>query len=136
MAFDEQDVPLAAAERGLVNYWGYSTCGFYAPHPRYCVDAVQAPQEFLDCVRALHAAGLGVILDVVFNHTAEGGEQGPTLNFKAIADDVFYHREPQPPRRYRDYTGTGNTVNCYHPLVTSFIVNCLEHWAEDLGVDG
>jgi isoamylase len=134
MAFDEQDVPPGAAARGLGNYWGYSTCGFYAPHPRYCRDASQGPREFQDCVRALHDAGIGVILDVVFNHTAEGGADGPVINFKGIADGVFYHHDAK--GRYRDYTGCGNTINCNHPLVTSFIVHCLEHWAGDLGVDG
>jgi glycogen operon protein len=136
MAFDEQDIPPAAAARGLKNYWGYNTYGFHAPHPRFCVDPARAPQEFLDCVRALHDAGIGVLLDVVFNHTTEGGADGPTINFKAIANDVFYHHDPHDPRRYRDYTGCGNTVNCNHPLVTSFIVHCLEYWADILGVDG
>ena len=136
MAFDEQDIPPVVAARGLKNYWGYNTYGFWAPHPHYCVDPAQAPHEFQACVRALHDAGIGVLLDVVFNHTAEGGADGPTINFKAIANDIFYHHEPNDPRRYRDYTGCGNTVNCNHPLVTSFIVHCLEYWAEGLGVDG
>jgi isoamylase len=136
MAFDEQDIPPQAAARGLKNYWGYSTCGFYAPHPHYCIEPAQAPQEFRDCVRALHDAGIGVLLDVVFNHTAEGGDTGPTIHFKALANDVFYHHEPSDPRRYRDYTGCGNTVNCNHPLVTNFIVNCLEYWTDAFGVDG
>jgi glycogen operon protein len=136
MAFDEQDVPPAAAARGLRNYWGYSPCGFHAPHPRYCVDPSRAPREFRDCVRALHEAGIGVLLDVVFNHTAEAGADGPIIHFKAIANDVFYHLDPGDPPRYRDYTGCGNTVNCNHPLVTSFIVRCLDYWARGLGVDG
>jgi len=136
MAFDEQDIPPAVAARGLKNYWGYNTYGFWAPHPHYCMNPAQAPQELQACVRALHDAGIGVLLDVVFNHTAEGGADGPTINFKAIANDVFYHHDPHDPRRYRDYTGCGNTVNCNHPLVTNFIVHCLEYWAEDLGVDG
>jgi glycogen operon protein len=101
MAFDAQDVPAAAYERGLRNYWGYSTYGFYAPHPAYCVDPAQGPREFQDCVRAFHEAGIGVILDVVFNHTAEGGAGGPVINFKAIADAVFYHRDGGDPRGYR-----------------------------------
>jgi glycogen operon protein len=136
MAFDEQDIPPVVAARGLENYWGYSTYGFYAAHPRFCVDPARAPQEFLYCVRALHDAGIGVLLDVVFNHTAEGGADGPTINFKALANNVFYHHDPHDPSRYRDYTGCGNTVNCNHPLVTSFIVHCLEYWANTLGVDG
>ncbi|MET0986153.1 MAG: isoamylase [Steroidobacteraceae bacterium] len=136
MAFDEQDIPPGATERGLKNYWGYSTYGFHAPHPRYCVTQAKAPQEFRDCVRALHDAGIRVLLDVVFNHTAEGGVEGPIINFKALANDVFYHHEANDLSRYRDYTGCGNTVNCNHPLVTNFILRCLEYWADDLGVDG
>jgi glycogen operon protein len=136
MAFDEQDVPATARARGLSNYWGYSTYGFFSPHPGYCVDPARADREFRALTDELHAAGIGVLLDVVFNHTAEGGSQGPMINFKGIANDVFYHLDPNDRRRYRDYTGCGNTVNCNHPLVTSFIVNCLEYWVERLGVDG
>jgi len=134
MAFDEQDVPPGVAARGLHNYWGYSTYAFYAPHPRYCVDPAQGAREFQECVKALHEAGIGVLLDVVFNHTAEGGAGGPTIHFKALAGDFFYHRDAD--GGYRDYTGCGNTVSCNHPLVASFIVNCLEYWADELGVDG
>lgn len=136
MAFDADSVPNQAFERGLCNYWGYNTYGFYAPHPGYCVDAVHAPREFRDCVRALHAAGIGVLLDVVFNHTAEAGADGPTINFKALANDIFYQHDGNDPNRHRDYTGCGNTVNCSHPLVTNFILHCLEYWTERLGVDG
>jgi glycogen operon protein len=136
MAFDEQEVPPAVAARGLVNYWGYNTYGFFAPHPRFCVDPAQAPQEFHACVRALHEAGIGVLLDVVYNHTAEGGADGPTIHFKRLANDIFYHHQAGDPNRYRDYTGCGNTLNCNHPLVTSFIVHSLEYWADELGVDG
>lgn len=84
MAFDAQDVPPAAAARGLCNYWGYSTHSFYSPHPRYCVDPASAPQEFRALTDAMHAAGIGVLLDVVFNHTAEAGASGPVINFKAL----------------------------------------------------
>lgn len=136
MAFDEQDIPLSARELGLKNYWGYSTYGFYAPHPRYCVDPARAPEEFRDCVRALHDAGIRVLLDVVFNHTSEGNANGPTINFKALANQVFYHHEANDPQSYRDYTGCGNTVNCNHPLVTNFILNCLEYWTDRFGIDG
>ncbi len=86
MAFDEQDIPPGAVARGLKNYWGYSTCGFYAPHPRYCIDAARAPQEFRDCVRALHDAGIGVLLDVVFNHTAEGGDDRADDQFQGACE--------------------------------------------------
>ena len=77
-----------------------------------------------------------MLLDVAFNHTAEGGAAGPMINFKGFANDIFYHLDAGDRRRYRDYTGCGNTVNCNHPLVTSFIVHCLEYWVEEFGVDG
>jgi glycogen operon protein len=136
MAFDEQDVPAPVAARGLSNYWGYSTHSFYSPHPGYCIDPTQAGREFRALTDALHEAGIGVLLDVVFNHTAEGGMQGPMINFKGLANEIFYHLDAADRRRYRDYTGCGNTVNCNHPLVSAFIVQCLEYWVEHMGVDG
>jgi glycogen operon protein len=136
MAFDEQDVPASAAAKGLVNYWGYSTHSFYSPHPRYCVEPERAPQEFRALTDAMHAAGIRVLLDVVFNHTAEAGVSGPVINFKVLANDVFYHVDPAEGGRYLDYTGCGNTVNCNHPLVSAFILHCLEYWVQELGVDG
>ncbi|ALL70560.1 Glycogen debranching enzyme (plasmid) [Paraburkholderia caribensis MBA4] len=136
MAFDEQDVPPTVAALGLSNYWGYSTHSFYSPHPRYCVDPARAPDEFRALTDAMHAAGIRVLLDVVFNHTAEAGEAGPVINFKGLANDIFYQRDPHDEGRYLDYTGCGNTVNCNHPLVTAYIVHCLEYWVEELGVDG
>ena len=132
MAFDEQDVPDGVAALGHTNYWGYSPYGFYAPHPHYCATP-EPVREFRDLVEALHAAGLGVILDVVFNHTSEGGAGGPTIHFKALADDIVYHHDGQ---HYRDYTGCGNTINCNHPLVTHFLVYCLEYWVRTMRVDG
>jgi glycogen operon protein len=136
MAFDEQDLPAGARALGLRNYWGYSTHSFYSPHPRYCVDPARAPREFRQLTDALQRAGIRVLLDVVFNHTAEGGAGGPTINFKGLANDLFYHLDPADRRRYLDYTGCGNTVNCNHPMVSTFLVNCLEYWVEQLGVDG
>jgi len=136
MAYDEQDVPAPVAARGRRNYWGYSTHSFYSPHPGYCTDPTQADREFRALTEALHAAGIGVLLDVVFNHTAEGGAQGPLINFKGLANDIFYHLDAADRRRFRDYTGCGNTVNCNHPLVSAFIVHCLEYWVEEMGVDG
>jgi len=138
MAFDEQDMPPGTAALGLKNFWGYSTHSFFAPHPGYCRNANRGGQraEFRDMVRALHQQGLGVILDVVFNHTAEGGESGPVLNFKGLGNDIFYHLDPHDRRRYRDFTGCGNTVNCNHPLVANFIDNCLEYWVREMHVDG
>ncbi|WP_425606003.1 glycogen debranching protein [Paraburkholderia sejongensis] len=136
MAFDEQDVPAHVAARGLSNYWGYSTHSFYSAHPRYCVDPARAPQEFRALVDALHAVGIRVLLDVVFNHTAEAGKNGPVIHFKVFGNDAFYLVDPNHPQHYLDYTGCGNTVNCNHPLVTAFIVRCLEYWVRELGVDG
>jgi isoamylase len=138
MAFDDQDVPPAVEARDLRNYWGYSPHSFYSPHPHYCVTPERGthPSEFRELVEALHAAGLGVILDVVFNHTAEGGADGPVINFKGLANDVFYLLDPADRRQYRDFSGCGNTINCNHPIVTRFIVNCLEWWVEQMGVDG
>ena len=136
MAFDEQDVPPGARARGLSNYWGYSTHSFHSPHPGYCVNPAEASREFRALTDALHAAGIGVLLDVAFNHTAEGGALGPMINFKGLANEVFYHLDGTDKRRYRDYTGCGNTVNCNHPMATAFIVRCLEYWVEELGVDG
>ena len=136
MAFDEQDVPPQVARRGLSNYWGYSTHSFYSPHPRFCVDPRRAPQEFRALSDALHAAGIRVLLDVVFNHTAEGGDSGPVINFKGLANDIVYQYGDPDRRRYLDFTGCGNTVNCNHPLVSAYIIHCLEYWVEFLGVDG
>ena len=136
MAFDTQSVPLPVAERGLSNYWGYNTHSFWAPHPGYCSDETQANREFRELVDAFHAAGIGVLLDVVFNHTAEGGEDGPVISFRGLGNDIFYHLDASDRQRYLDFTGCGNTVNCNHPLVSSFIVHCLEYWVETFGVDG
>jgi isoamylase len=136
MAFDVQDVPPGTAALGLENYWGYSTHSFYAPHPGYSVHPERARNEFRDMVKALHQADIGVILDVVFNHTAEGGPDGPTISFKGLGNEIFYHLDPTDRRLYRDYTGCGNTVNCNHPMVTRFLIDCLEYWVRDMHVDG
>ena len=136
MAFDRQDVPLHTAGLGLENYWGYSTHSFFAPHPHYAVDPARARDEFRDMVKALHRAGIGVILDVVFNHTAEGGEEGPTINFRALGNETFYHLDFDDRRRYRDYTGCGNTMNCNHPMVTRFLIDSLVYWVREMHVDG
>ena len=138
MAFDEQDVPPGTAELGLLNYWGYSTHSFFSPHPGYCVTPEQGThiREFRDLVKALHRAGIGVILDVVFNHTAEAGADGPFINFRGIGSGIFYHVDPVDKSIYRDYTGCGNTLNANHPLVSNFIISCLEYWVEEMHVDG
>lgn len=134
MAFDEQDAPDGVMDLGNENYWGYSPYGFYAPHPNYCATS-KPVDEFKELVQALHAADMGILLDVVFNHTSEGGEGGPTIHFKALLDDIFYHHSPDR-LHYHDYTGCGNTINCNHPLVTHFLVHCLEYWVNEMGVDG
>jgi len=138
MAFDEQDVPETPAASRLKNYWGYSTHSFFSPHPGYCVSPERGThlREFRDMVKELHRAGIGVILDVVFNHTAEGGADGPIMNFKGFANEIFYHLDPQNRAVYRDYTGCGNTVNCNHPLVCRYLVGCLEYWVREMHVDG
>jgi isoamylase len=138
MAFDEQDVPDGVAARGLKNYWGYSSHSFFCPHPGYCVSPEKGKhrREFRDMVKALHQAGISVILDVVFNHTAEGGADGPIINFKGMANEIFYHLDYQDLRKYRDYTGCGNTVNCNHPLVGRLLLTSLEYWVQEMHVDG
>lgn len=138
MAFDEQDVPPHTAELGLKNYWGYSTHSFYSPHPGYCMTPEQGThiREFRDLVKALHKAGIGVILDVVFNHTSEAGANGPVINFRGLGGNIFYHLDGYDKSIYRDYTGCGNTVNANHPLVAGFIIKCLEYWVKEMHVDG
>ncbi|MEI6413175.1 MAG: glycogen debranching protein GlgX [Pseudomonadota bacterium] len=138
MAFDEQDVPQGAAERGLGNFWGYSTHSFFAPHPGYCTgDGDNDPvRSFRDMVKALHRAGIGVILDVVFNHTAEGGADGPTINFRGLGNETFYHLDPLDRSRYLDFTGCGNSVQANHPVVVDFIMDCLKYWVREMHVDG
>jgi len=134
-AFDEQDVPAPVAAIGLKNFWGYSPIALASPHPGYSAQTEPAGQveEFLALVRAFHAAGIGVLLDVVLNHTAEGGAHGPTLNHKGLVPDEFYHRDGD---GYRDYTGCGNTINTNHPLVTGMLTQTLRIWAEERHVDG
>jgi len=138
MAFDEQDVPPGAAQRGLKNYWGYSPHSFFSPHPGYCVTPELGThrREFKDLVKALHQAGIGVILDVVFNHTAEGGADGPTINFKGLGNAGFYHLDPFDRSRYLDYTGCGNTVNANHPVVADLLHDILVYWVNEFHVDG
>lgn len=138
MAFDEQDVPPQVWEAGLRNVWGYSTFGFFAPHPGYCVspDPVDHRREFRDMVKALHRARIGVILDVVFNHTSEGGRGGPVLNFKGLGNETFYCLDSIDKSLYLDFTGCGNTLNANHPVVARFILDVLEYWVREMHVDG
>jgi isoamylase len=122
----------------LTNFWGYSTVSFFAPHPTYCISPEEGRHinEFRDMVKALHGAGIEVILDVVFNHTDEGNHQGPVISFKGIDNSIYYHLVQENRQYYMDYTGCGNTVNCNHPIVEKFIVECLEFWVKEMHVDG
>ena len=122
--------------KGLTNYWGYNTIGFFAPDPRYARDAAFAFAEFKEMVARLHDAGLEVILDVVYNHTAEGNERGPTLSFKGIDNASYYRLMPDKPRFYINDTGTGNTVNLSHPRVIQMVTDSLRYWATEMQVDG
>jgi isoamylase len=130
--FDAQDAP-----PGLVNYWGYAPVSFFAPHQGYSsrVDALGPVNEFRDMVKALHRAGIEVILDVVFNHTAEGDQDGPTLSFRGLENTAYYILE-QDRSRYANYSGTGNTLNGNHPVVRRMIVDSLHYWVEQMHVDG
>jgi isoamylase len=121
-------------ERGLRNYWGYNSIGFFAPEPRYLANS--SIREFKTMVKTLHTAGLEVILDVVYNHTAEGNHLGPTLSLKGIDNSAYYRLMPDNPRYYRDYTGTGNTLNMQHPRVLQLIMDSLRYWVLEMHVDG
>ncbi len=136
--FDDSDLALNAIGETVRNYWGYATVGFFSPHSGYCVDrdAVSHMNEFRDLVKALHKAGIEVILDVVFNHTDEGNELGPTHSFRGIDNRTFYLLDPNNPAVYLNYSGAGNTVNANHPLPQKFIVDCLRHWVQEMHVDG
>jgi isoamylase len=120
--------------RSLSNYWGYNPIAWFAPAHEYAVE--DAVVEFKTMVKALHAAGLEVILDVVFNHTAEGGAGGPLLSLKGIDNSVYYRLAPGDLRQYENLCGCGNTVNCEHPRVRALIVDCLRYWVEEMHVDG
>jgi isoamylase len=125
-------------ERGLTNYWGYSSIGFLAPHAGYAATGAQGEQikEFKGMVKALHRAGIEVILDVVYNHTAEGNHLGPMLSFKGIDNAAYYRLMPDDPSRYMDFTGTGNSLNPVHPSVLRLIMDSLRYWVIDCHVDG
>jgi glycogen operon protein len=124
-------------EKGLCNYWGYNTIGFFAPDSRYSASGSNGEQvsEFKTMVKELHKAGIQVILDVVYNHTAEGNHMGPTLSFKGI-DNATYYRLTDDKRYYNDYTGTGNTLNAYMPNVLRLIMDSLRYWITEMHVDG
>ena len=131
-AFDEQDGP-----RGLGNYWGYQPVSFFAPHDGYSSrrDRLGVLDEFRDMVKALHRAGIEVILDVVYNHTTEGNEDGPTICFRGLANETYYI-PAEDKSRYADYTGCGNTLNANEPIVRRLIIDSLRYWVSEMHVDG
>ncbi len=128
----------ALIQRGLTNYWGYNTIGFFAPHQAYASAAPPHGQvaEFKSMVRALHQAGIEVILDVVYNHTAEGGADGPTLCFRGIDNAAYYRLADDDPAAYLDYTGCGNSLNVRHPHTLQLIMDSLRYWIDEMHVDG
>jgi isoamylase len=123
-------------DKGLTNYWGYNSIGFFAPDPRYASDKRESLREFKGMVTAFHEAGLEVILDVVYNHTAEGNEHGPTLSFKGIDNASYYRLNPEQKRYYINDTGTGNTVNVTHRRVLQMVADSLRYWVQQTNVDG
>ena len=123
-------------ERGLTNYWGYNTIGFFAPDPRYAADPSNTLNEFKQMIARFHDAGIEVILDVVYNHTAEGNELGPTLCFRGLDNASYYRLNPDKPRYYINDTGTGNTLNLSHPRVIQMVTDSLRYWHQETQVDG
>jgi len=121
-------------ERGLRNYWGYNTLGYFAPEARY--SASGRVEEFKSMVKALHSAGIEVVIDVVYNHTCEGDHLGPTLSLRGIDNAAYYRLDPANPRLYTDYTGCGNTVNLLHPRTLQLVMDSLRYWAREMRVDG
>ena len=128
----------ALVEKGLSNYWGYSSIGFLAPHAAYSASGLRGEQvtEFKEMVKALHAAGIEVILDVVYNHTAEGNHMGPMFSLKGIDNRAYYRRPPDDDAHYMDFTGTGNTLNPVNPGVLRLITDSLRYWVTEMHVDG
>ena len=136
--FDEFSNINANPETGeaLLNYWGYNTVSFFAPKAGYAATGPFGMQadEFKTLVKELHRADIEIILDVVFNHTAEGNERGPTISFRGLDNKTYYMLTPE--GYYYNFSGTGNTVNCNHPVVRDFILDCLRYWAAEYHVDG
>lgn len=125
-------------KQGLCNYWGYNTLGFFCPDPRLCAarDPEAQREEFREMVRTLHESGLQVVIDVVFNHTAEGGAEGPTLSFRGLDNASWYMLTPDDRARYENHSGCGNTLRVAHPRVAQFVLDVLRYWVEVMGVDG
>jgi glycogen operon protein len=136
--FDETDVLRVVDGKPLHNFWGYSTIGYFAPQSFYCLEPELGGhlREFRDLVKAMHKAGIEVILDVVFNHTDEGNHQGPLYCFKGIDNRSYYLLVPSAPQYYMDFSGCGNTLNCNHPLSQKLIIDCLRYWVREYHVDG
>ncbi|PKL08427.1 MAG: glycogen debranching enzyme GlgX, partial [Spirochaetae bacterium HGW-Spirochaetae-7] len=137
--FDDLENPRRDPRTGkkLKQYWGYNTLAFFAPKSRYSSSGRSGQQvaEFKTMVKELHKAGIELILDIVFNHTGEGNELGPTLSFRGLDNPIWYMLDDDP-RRYKNYSGCGNTLNCNHPVVRNFILDCLHYWVIDMHVDG
>lgn len=139
--FNETDNSFVDPTTGeqLKNYWGYAPLGFFAPHRGYYTEGWEHMRYltgFRDLVKALHRAGIEVFLDVVFNHTGEDGENGPTMCFRGIENSIYYLLDPEDRSRYADFSGTGNTVSCNHPIVRRLILDCLRYWTDVMRVDG
>jgi glycogen operon protein len=138
MQYDNKEVLRTVGSTPLHNYWGYSTVNFFAPEDSYCINPEEGEHlhNFRNLVKALHRANIAVILDVVFNHSSEGNHLGPTLNLKGFGNEIYYHLVEKDRQYYMDYSGCGNTLNCNHPIVAKFIVECLEFWVQEMHVDG
>jgi isoamylase len=137
--FDEKEVKQVGPDGTLLtNYWGYDSLGFFAPENSYCTSPEIGGHvtEFRDMVKALHKAGIEVILDVVYNHTSEGNEKGPVINFKGLANSSYYMLSQQDKRYYMNYSGCGNTVNSNHPITEKMIIDSLRFWVTEMHVDG
>lgn len=139
-AFDETALERANPLTGqpLEDYWGYNPVSHFAPHQAYCSSPKEGSHvcDFRDMVKALHRAGIEVLLDVVFNHTSEGGADGPIINFRGIDNSIYYLLDPHDRANYLNYSGTGNTFNCNHPIADKLIADCLKWWVEEMHVDG
>ena len=134
--FDEMDNPRHDPQTGdrLFNYWGYNTVGFYAPKAGYAAKSNNQQNELKELIKELHLNGIEVILDVVFNHTAEGNENGPTISFRGLDNKTYYMLTPE--GYYYNFSGCGNTLNCNHPVVRVFVLDCLRYWASEYHIDG
>ncbi|MDH4358497.1 MAG: glycogen debranching protein GlgX [Candidatus Berkelbacteria bacterium] len=139
MDFDSSEYHLSPDKSKLLkNYWGYGTIGYFAPESSYCVSPNEGThtKEFRDMVKAFHKAGIEVILDVVFGYSGEGDEHGPTISFRGFDNPVYYLLSPQDRNFYMNFSGCGNTFRCNHPIVSKFIIDCLEFWVREMHVDG